>query len=821
MDLNVNRFRRRWGLTALFLALCTRGIAQTGDGAVAGFIIEQGSSRPVEYAAVVVKNKADGKTVRSGATDAKGAFDLSGLPFGSYDLTYGLVGAETPERTSFTIDAQHQKVSLGRLSLGAENSAVKMDKVEVGARKEAFYNSIDRKTYNVGKDIQSVSGSASDLLANVPSVQVDIEGNVSLRGDANVLILVNGKTSTMMGRNRAAVLEQMPADGIEKIEVITNPSAKYKPDGTGGIINITLKKKQEPGYSGGVRASVGNNERYNAGVTANFNLGKYNIHGSASVRQDDRPRSVHDERSHPDATNTTVATTQVTTEKARPLSRIAQAGVDYKVDDQTKIGADLRYNYRDFVRHSTVSSLTRTGGLVTKDYDRTRTDPEYEKDLEFTGTLQHAFAKEDEELSFELRHGKTTEQEDNHYANIYRGPAATPTSLDNTLIKNTETNTESTADYANPFGENAKLELGYNGQWNKVDLDFRGSFFDAATQAWQTDTLRTNRFIYDAAIHAFYGTYAQKLGKFGALAGLRFEQATIHTDQVTAHLKDKNDYSRLYPSLHLSYNLSEVHQLQLNYSHRVHRPEGDDLNPFPEFDDPANVRAGNPHLRPEEIHSIEGGYQYRNNDTTYLATLYYKYRYNGMTEVRRFVDSATLLPNPSGATLLTTRENLGTSRSGGLELGATTRVKDRLSLNFSGNVYRSEIDASNLGFSAKRSTIAWDAKLNANFDVSKTTLVQLNTNYRAKQLTPQGYRYPTFFANVGLRHNLKDKKTAFILSVSDIFNSQKERTLVDTPALHQEITRRRSSRILYAGFIYNFGKATKKSKEDLQFDNSL
>ena len=808
-------------ISVLGLIFTARLIAQNSpSGAVAGTIVDRAAGRAIEYAAVTVKSQPDGQALRSGATDAKGTFDLGGLPPGRYELSYGLVGAETPERTSFTIDAQHLSVNVGRLLLGGE-SAVKMDQFEVSSRKEAFYNSIDRKVYNVGKDIQSATGSASDLLANVPSVQVDIEGNVSLRGDSNVLILVNGKTSTMMGRNRAAVLEQMPADGIEKIEVITNPSAKYKPDGTGGIINITLKKKQEPGYSGSVRASAGNNGRYNAGVTANYNPGKFNLYGSASVRQDDRPRSVHDERSHPDATGATVATTQITAEKSRPLSRLAQLGLDYRLDDRTKIGGAVHYNYRDFVRHATVSSLSRTGAVATADYDRVRTDPEFEKDLEFTGTFQHAFAKEDEELSLEVRHGKTTEQEDNRYANIYRLPVATPTLLEATLIKNTEKNTEASADYANPLGEDAKLEAGYNGQWNTVDLDFRGSFFGAPTQRWQVDASRTNRFIYEATIHAFYSTFAKKFGSFGALAGLRFEQATIHTNQVTARLTDKSDYNRLYPSLHLSYNLSEVHQLQLNYSHRVRRPEGDDLNPFPEFDDPTNVRAGNPRLRPEEIHSVEGGYQYRKGDTTYLATLYYRYRYNGMTEVRRFVDRATLLPDPSGTTLLTTRENLAVSRSGGLELGATTRVKERLSLNFSANAFRSEIDASNLGFAAKRSTIAWDAKLNANFEITKTTLVQLNTNYRAKQLTPQGYRYPTFFANLGLRHNLKDKKTAFVVSISDIFNSQRERTSVDTPRLHQEITRRRSSRIVYAGLIYNFGKATKKPKDDLQFDNSL
>lgn len=803
----------------LYLAVTGAALAQKNEeGAVAGAIADL-MHRPVEYAQVVIRNQSDGKVVGNGATDVKGAFEFGNIPFGAYVLVYGLLGAEKAEQISFTLDAQHPAAKFPALQLTVERT-VKMERVEVAGRKDAFYNSIDRKVYNVGKDVQSTTGSASDLLANVPSVQVDIEGNVSLRGDSNVLILVNGKTSSMMGKNRAAVLEQMPADGIEKIEVITNPSAKYKPDGTGGIVNLTLKKKPEPGYSGSVRVSAGNDSRYNSGVTANFNPGKYKIHGSFSVRQDDRPRSVQDERSHPDATNTLVATTQVTREQSRPFSRIAQVGVDYQIDDQTKLGGDVRYNYRDFLRRSVVSTVTRAGGMVTQDYDRVRTDPEYEKDLEFTGTLQHSFAKEDEQLTAEVRHGRTAEQEDNHYANIYRVSSSTQPS-DNVLIKNVETNTETTADYANPIGENAKLEAGYDGQWNRFDIDFQSSFFDAATQTWRRDATRTNRFVYDANIQAIYGTYTRKLGRFGTLAGLRFERAEIRTNQVTTRLTNANSYNRFYPSLHLSYELSDTRQVQLNYSHRVHRPEGEDLNPFPQYDDPTNLRVGNPHLRPEEIHSLEAGYQYRDKDTTYLATIYYRYRYNGMTEVRRFVDGLTLLPDASGATLLTTKENLGTSRSGGLELGATTRLKDRLSLNFSGNVYHSEIDASNLGFSSKRTAIAWEAKLNLNFDLSKATLLQLNTNYSAKRLTPQGYRYPTTVASFGLRHNLKDKKTALIVSVSDVFDSLRERTFVDTPTLHQDVTRRRSSRIVYAGFIYNFGKPTKKQKDDIQFDTSM
>jgi outer membrane receptor protein involved in Fe transport len=781
-------------------------------GVVTGTVVDPLANRPVEYATVTIKNKAADRVVTAGVTDAKGGFDLENIPVGDYRLFYSYVGTAGSEAIPFTIDAGHRKVDLGRLSLDGE-TAVKLEKVEVSARKEAFYNSIDRKVYNVGKDIRSAGGSASDLLQNVPSVQVSVDGNVSLRGNDSVLILVNGKPSTLMSAaNRADVLAQMPADAIERIEVITNPSAKYKPDGTAGIINLVEKRKHEAGYSGVLRASVGNAQRSNFGFSANYNPGKYNVFTTASARQDDRPRFSQDVRRHLDAaTNTFITTEQSSVEHMRPLSRLAQVGGDYNIDAENKVGATASYNYRTFFRTGSVSNLSRAAdGTVSSDYDRQRTDPEWQKTMEFATTFQHSFAEEGHELSMELKHDRHWEQEDNHYANVYRTPV-TPTSQDYTLIKPTETATELTADYARPLPNDAKLEAGYAGEANKNDMDFRGGFFDPIARTWNMDTTRTNRFIYRDAIHAFYATYGRPIGQFGFLAGVRLEQTSVDTNQVTTRLTDKNDYFRFYPSLHLSYNLTETSQLQLNYSHRVRRPESDDLNPFPEYQDPYNLRAGNPKLRPEETHSIETGYQYRKDDTTYLAALYFRDTYHAFTTVTRYIDSVTLL---------TTHENLASNRSGGLELAATTTLGSHVSLNFSSNAFYSEIDASNLGYRGSRSAIAWDAKLNLDWHLTKTDLIQINTNYSAKRLTAQGYRLPTHVGNLGWRHDFKGKNTAFVLTISDVLNSLKERTVIDTPVLHDDSTRRRSSRIIYAGFIYNFGKPAKK-KDDLQFDNAL
>lgn len=696
-----------------------------------------------------------------------------------------------------------------------EEDPVKLDKLAVTAKQEALFNTIDRKVYNVGQEIQSSSGSAADLLQNIPSLQVDVDGNVRLRGNENVLILIDGKPSALMSaRNRADALSQMSADAVEKVEVITNPSAKYKPDGTAGIINLTMKHRHGSGFSGSVRASVGNDRRSAAGATANYHVGKLGFFGTVNIRRDDRLRTVAESRSHLDpATNRIVITQQQTSEHMRPLSQLFEAGADYEVDHDTKAGASISFSDRTFFRTSTLRNLTQAAdGSTTGDYDRFRADDEWQKTLGLTGTFEHRFSGDNHDLKLEWKRERHEEQEDNHYTNRYRIPADSPTA-DYTVIHPLEITTELSADYRRPLAGEAKLEAGYAGETNHNNADFRGGDFDPVSGAPLPDPARTNRFIYRDSIQALFATYGRPFGRFGLLAGLRAERARVDTEQVTLSQTARNSYTRLHPTLHLSYNLSETSQLQLNYSHRVHRPDGEDLNPFPEYQDPFNLRTGNPNLRPEETHSIETGYQDHRNTSNYLATAYYRETHNAFTTVTRYIDASTLL---------TTQENLASNRAGGLELAAAAEVGSRLAFNFSSNAFVSEVDAGNLGYPGTRSALAWEAKLNADWHVSPTDLIQLNTNYRARRLTAQGYRLPSFIANVGFRHEFKTRNLALTLVASDLLNSFKERTLVDTAILHDEITRRRNSRTVFIGFVYSFGQTKKKTKpETLKVDDSL
>ncbi len=803
------RFRFLVLIFTALLGLATARAAAPG-GAVTGTVAEVESGRPVEFVAVALQ-QTDGTVVQHAATDRSGKFLLEQVPPGEYRLAFGEVGLETKVTAPFTVDAAHPRVDVG--TLNPAGHVLQLEKVEVRAKQQQFLNSIDRKVYNVGKEISSTAGSAGDLLQNVPSVDVDIDGNVSLRGSENVLILINGRSSALMGRSRAEVLQQLPASEIEKIEVITNPSAKYKPDGTAGIINIALKQKHGGGLSGTVNTSVGDHGRYNAGASLNYHPGAWNLFGSVSVRQDDRPRFASDVRAITDpVTGAVIRADKHTTEGSRPFTRIARAGFDYAPDKADQFGLNASYNRRTFHRYATDRNLVADdAGTVTSDYDRTRDDPEYEQDVEVAGTYRHTFA-EDHELNFELKHSRNDEQENNHYADHFRTPAQAAT-FDNNRIKNSADNTEALVEYTRPLAGDARLEAGYNLTDEQFTADFLRQVFDPATGRLLTDPAQTNTFRHDRTVHAFYATYTRAFGAFGFMAGLRPELTQGKSHLLSTNTTVPNDYGRVYPTLHLAYHLTDRHELQLNYSHRVRRPETDDLNPFTEVVDPFTLRSGNPHLRPEDIHSIESGYSYHEGSTSLTATLYDRRTYHGFTNVTSDL---------GGGVLLTTHANLATSNAAGLELTAGREIGSLVTLNFSSNTFYNTIDASNLGFSSSKSDVSWLAKLGVTLHLPRETQAQFNANYSSARLTPQGERRPTWVANLGLRHDLWKKRAAIVFTASDLFNSLKESVVLNTPLLHEEITRRRSARIVYLGFLYNFGQPTKKTKDDpLKFDNSL
>ena len=781
-------------------------------GTITGIVIDKESKQPIEFANVVLQKDSDKTLLNGTTTNSKGRFNLDKVADGKYKIVYSFIGYEPHETQIFTIGEKNRLLDLGTLSLSA--SSKEIDDVKVVGQRSTYTNSIDRKVFNVGKDVIGKTGSVSDLMQNVPSVAVDIDGNISLRGSENVMVLINGKPSALMGTNRAAVLQQMPANSIDRIEVITNPSAKFKPDGTSGIINIVLKKNKGLGLNGTIMSNVGNDDRYNGNVVANYNTGKVNVFGSYSLRQDDRLRYTLDSRKHTDLTTNAFGYTNMDAqEKSRPLSHIINSGIDLKINDHNQFGISGNYNHRDQYKTGLTSTQNEDQDhQLIKYLDRYRLDPEYEHSLEYTLNYKHSFGKDGHELTMDYTSSAQKEQEDNHYTNVLRMPEQS-TTYDNTLIKQDDNESQLSIEYANPISETSKLEAGYILETRKNDMNFYGETLDPVSNIWQKDFVKSNQFIYNEHINVLYATFEKEFGEFGILGGLRAEQAVIKSHQITTDNLINTDYFRVYPSLHLSYKKDDANEFQLNYSHRIRRPEGDEMNPFPEYQDPYNLRVGNPRLKPEEIHSVEFGYQYKNKSITITSTIYYRYKYNGMTSMTRYLNDSVLI---------TTTSNLSKSSSAGLEFVLATTLAKIINVNFSSNTFLNTIDASNLGYSSSKSNISYTVNFNSSVNFTKSSMMQLTSNYISEKLTPQGRQLQSFVLNMGFRQEFLKKKAAFLFTVSDVFNSLRNNSVVDTPELYQKVIRRRSARMIYAGISYSFGKQLKKSKENaLKFDNQL
>jgi outer membrane receptor protein involved in Fe transport len=782
------------------------------NGTVSGVVKADSTNRPLEFVNVILLNQADSAIVTGTTTDSKGKFAISNIPEGEYFLTYSLLGFKEIHPSRFKIDSKRPALNLGAVLM--TETALSLGGVTVTSQRVTFNTAIDRKVFNVQQDIMSKTGTASDLLQNIPSVQVDIDGVVSLRGSTNVLMLINGKPSPLMAAtSRAEVLQQMPASSIDRIEVITNPSAKFKPDGTSGIINIVLKKDVNTGLNGNVTANAGNRSRYNFNVGANYNPGEFNVFASYSFRQDDRNNYSTDARVQSDSlTNLPSHYTNNARSLSRPLSHIATLGLDYRLNENDKFGLSGHYRYRGFTRNDASTYLLTSSNITTDDYDRLRVDYEFQREGGLTGFFQHNFDGEDHKLRLEFNASQSPEQEDNHYTDVYRFPAS-PQTYDNTLIKNTEWTKQLTVDYTYHFAEHSTFEAGYAGEYNKRDMDFYGEYFDPTQQKFIEDIVKSNRFIYNETIQALYGTYENTFGLLSVLGGLRGEGSFVKSDLVTGDSIISNDNFNLYPTLHLAYKFSELTELQLNYSRRVNRPEGDDLNPFPEYQDPRNLRSGNPRLKPEYINSIEFGWQWQNDNLTVVPSLFYRNRNNGFTTVIKALNDSTLL---------TTHENLSSDQSAGFEFVVAGNVGSAFTANVSANAFYEQIDASNLGFGNNKSTVSWSGTFNGSVNLSTATMIQINSNYRSTRLTPQGENSPSFVLNMGLRQDLFNEKLSLILTVSDLLNTLKRKTDLNTPWLTENMVSTRDSRIVYLGLTYHFGTPAKKSKDkSLQYDNGL
>ncbi len=714
-------------------------------------------------------------------------------------LPSSLAFAQTP-----VTPAQPAKPAAGPASAKAAPTAV--EGVVVTSDSTAMRTAIDRRSYSVANDLSARTGSISDALRNIPSVEVDVQGNVSLRGDSNVTILIDGKPSGMFnGDGKADALQQLPADQIDLIEVMTNPSAAFRPDGTAGIINLITKKTNKAGTTGSMRLNVGPNGRYNGGISANRRAGKLTLSGDAGYRYDTQKGVQTIDRAALDkASGQLLPSLYDATQENEGGGLNLRGGVDYDLDKQNRLSGEVRFRGMNFDSDTreTYSARNAQGG-VARAFTRTSDASLERNNAAVSADWRRQLKGADHLLTTHLEYEVTDFTRDSD-AILRNTPGATVYEAQGFGIDQTRTNLK--VDYSKPLPGDVKLKAGVDFEVAQNDYDNRGAT-GAAPGSLIVDPNRTNRFLYDQDVYAAYVTYERPFGDLTVQGGLRAEQVNIDTNQLSSNQKNQNDYFKVYPSLHMGYTINENNTFNANYSHRVQRPGAQDLNPYRVYIDPYNYRAGNPDLKPQQTDSYELGWQYRKAQTYYLATVYVRQNKESVTEVVRDL---------GGGVLLTTKENLGKNNSAGLELVANGRLTPKITYNLSSNIFHNEITATNLGFSGKRSDTMVSGRANLNWQATPKDFLQVNAFTSGKRLTPQGYREPIQMVNLGYRRKVNDK-LSFVVTAQDVLKGFEDTVIINTPALRDTTTRTANVRSVFFGFSYSFGGGKPRPE---QFDFS-
>ncbi|NNG25860.1 TonB-dependent receptor domain-containing protein [Telluria aromaticivorans] len=661
-------------------------------------------------------------------------------------------------------------------------------------------NRIDRQSYDVKADPATSNDTVADTLNKVPSVAVDGEGNVTLRGRSNVQILVDGKPSAMMqGENRAAAINALPAGDLESVEVINNPGAQFGNEGGGGpIINLVMRRDRMPGGFGVVNANLGQSGRYNTSAFGSYNAGRISLQGGVFRRHDGRDSSGETERERIDALTGAIArSTQVSSGESKTDATGFNGGMTYNLGDKDVVGVNASYSQNENGSRSTEQYRSLSpAGVVDNDYLRTSLRDTDGRNYSLGGRLDHKGDQPGEVFKLDLRLSGSESESDARYASVYtvRPPSASAPNSRQDGLNETRV-VDFTGDYELP-GEHGVMKVGYKVARNKNVFDNAYFDIDPGTGAERVNASRTNRFeLLDTTV-ALYGTYQWRIdSKWGVLGGLRAEYTDLDMNQVTTGQRATNHYFDAIPSAFVTYGLSDDTTLRLSYAHRIRRPGAGDLNPFVVYRDELNVSSGNPNLKPTDSDSLELGIETKLGKVDTNVRLYAR-RDTDLISERRF-----LLAND---VLLTTRENAGSSRSGGLEFNFSGRASPKLMLNVNGNIGYTEQTVLGSVLDDKRSATSISGRARISYQMDASNSFQLMLNAQGKTLFGEGYRQPVRTADFNYRRNLT-QALSLVVNINDLFDSQKMEMITETDRLREYSIRRTGGRMAYVGLSYRFG----------------
>lgn len=801
--------------------------AWAASGVVQGKIIDARSKEALEFVTVSLRRQGTDALLKGTITDEEGGFVLEGLADGSYVLIVSYVGYKDLNR-NVEITSSSPRVNLNRLLL--EEDSQLLGEVEVVGQKSQMRFELDKRVFNVDQNIASTGGSASDVLTNIPSVEVDNEGQVSLRGSSSVTVWINGKASGLTSDNRGDILQQLPAENIERVEVITNPSARYSPEGTAGIINIVLKRDRRAGYYGGVQAGADVNGGYNVSGNVNYSSGTLEAYANLGYRRRLSPSGGYTNRSYlaEDGSETSSLNQESDGEMDGKMT-FTRAGATWHVTEKDHLSVSGMGMFGGHDRENTIDYLSSERGSTV--YNRLRNQSEDGDMTMFNAELgyKHDFSEESN-LDFTLSHNQWRMDGNNIYDDLTRYTAGGVETALYQLQDNRRRNKtwEAQLDYVNKWGENHRLEAGYKGSFRRENSPVRTYSGSNAADA-VFDASLYNRFIYDQDIHALYLTYGGRWGQLSYQAGLRGEYTRTQSQPMSWSTEGdselagdlyKDDYFKLFPSLFVSYALPAGNEVQLNYTRRISRPWGGQLNSFRNITDATNISFGNPELTPEYSNAFELNY-IKNWEEHMLSFSGY---YRTTDEV---IQRISFRGNDN--VMYSTYENVAQSQSAGMELVAKNKLFRFLDLTSTVNLFYYKLDGFNFMPDGSQSAVtgeddenfSWNARVIANMALPAAISLQVTGNYNARQVVAQGYRRPNYSLDAGLRRSFFDRKLSISVNARDVLASRKWKTVTSGIGFRQSSESWWGGR--YVGFTltYNFGNMSRNNGKGQrqQFDD--
>ncbi len=763
-------------LNVFFLFALVAQLSAQGRGgeremtAIKGFVVVA-NDEPVPFANIALF-RVDSSLVGGSTSDMDGKFSTRAKP-GNYYIEITFLSYQT-KVVDDIVKKPGEDVLLGRIQL--EENAQMLDEVVVEAERSTMEFKLDKRVFNVGSDLSNAGGNAADIIQNVPSVDVDIEGNVSLRGSENVRILIDGKQSGLVGDGNADALRLIQGDMIDKIEVITNPSSKYEAEGEVGILNIVLKKEKQKGFNGSFEARVGYPDNYGGSFSVNYRRKWINMFASSGLNYRMSPGRGSSYQTY-DGPDTTYTFERLQNHTRGGLSSVNRAGADIFINDKNTITAAVLYKYSDGDNHALLeyNDINAEDVLVSSTL-RDERERELSQDLEFSLNHVKTFDKKEHKLVTDVR---MNINEDGETANLVQTISTTSDAISYQRSSNTEDQRTylMQTDYTRPIGKDGKFETGARVSLREIENFYSVDLRNSDSADWRSLTDFTDNLTYTENIYAAYALYGNEWKRFSYQAGIRAEYTDIRTVLELSGLENPREYLNFFPSAHVNYELNECNSLQLSYSRRLSRPSFRELIPFYSYTDPRFFYGGNPDLNPEYTDSYEAGFLRMFKKGSFLGSVYYRHTADVVQRITT-TDSTSLIR--------TYPINLGTQDAYGVEANLNLDITKWWRINASGNAYYAVIQGDYREDNFNTELLTFMGRANTNMSLPKDVDLQVSVRYRAPRNTPQGRRLAVTTMDAGLARDFFKGKGTLVFNVRDIFNSGIRRSIIDTEYLYSE-----------------------------------